>query len=206
MTDPPGDLNRLAAVRAGFAGRVRGLRQAARSADPAVRAAAIGGLHRSGHCTVEDLAEGAADADAAVRRRTGSVIAASAGSLDSTELAVLARRLVEDDDASVVETGCFAAGELDRAPAELVDALVRVASHHDDPLCRESAVAALGSIGDPSGWPGVESGCRDVATIRRRAVLALVAFDNPRAGSLLQELAADHDWQVRQAAEELLAR
>lgn len=89
--------------------------------------------------------------------------------------------------------------------ARVVAALVDQATGHDDHLCRESAVAALGSIGDPDGLPAVLAGCQDRATVRRRAVLALAAFDDPRATDALTLLVTDRDLQVRQAAEELLA-
>jgi hypothetical protein len=40
--------------------------------------------------------------------------------------------------------------------------------------------------------------------VRRRAVLALSAFDGPEVEAALERLAADRDRQVRQAAEDLL--
>ena len=47
--------------------------------------------------------------------------------------------------------------------------------------------------------------CGDKATVRRRAVLALTAFDGDEVDEMLTRMADDVDWQVRQAAEELLA-
>jgi HEAT repeat protein len=44
---------------------------------------------------------------------------------------------------------------------------------------------------------------RDKATVRRRAVLALAAFDGPEVDEALARAATDRDWQVRQAAEDL---
>ena len=44
-----------------------------------------------------------------------------------------------------------------------------------------------------------------LAAVRRRAVLALVAFDGDEVDAELERLTHDRDWQVRQAAEELLA-
>ena len=61
------------------------------------------------------------------------------------------------------------------------------------------------SIGDPDGLGPVLAACHDRATVRRRAVLALAAFDGPRVTAELQRLTGDRDLQVRQAAEELLA-
>ena len=53
--------------------------------------------------------------------------------------------LLSDPDASVVEVAAAALGERDRDSGP-VEELCRVAGGHDDPLCRESAVAALGAI------------------------------------------------------------
>ena len=83
--------------------------------------------------------------------------------------------------------------------------LCAIAVGHEDALCRESAVAALGSLGDERGRDAVLAGCRDKPTVRRRAVLALVAFEGDEVARMLEEMASDVDWQVRQAAEELLA-
>nr|MDQ3293800.1 HEAT repeat domain-containing protein [Actinomycetota bacterium] len=71
-------------------------------------------------------------------------------------------------------------------------------------LVREAAVAALGSLGDERGLEAVLAGCHDIATIRRRAVLALAAFDGPAVEAMLRDLSTDRDRQVRQAAEDLL--
>ena len=76
-----------------------------------------------------------------------------------------------------------------------------------DPLVRESAVAALGAIGDAAGSTP-SSPPRDKPAIRRRAVLALAPFldpdhAGPRVAAALRR-ADDRDWQVRQAAEDLV--
>jgi HEAT repeat protein len=44
----------------------------------------------------------------------------------------------------------------------------------------------------------------DKPTVRRRATVALAGFDDPAVEPALRRAAADRDWQVRQAAEELL--
>ena len=44
----------------------------------------------------------------------------------------------------------------------------------------------------------------DKPTVRRRATVALAGFDDPRVEPALRAAAGDRDWQVRQAAEELL--
>jgi HEAT repeat protein len=112
--------------------------------------------------------------------------------------------MLEDGDAGVVESACFALGELgSRAGAEATTALVGVVTTHDDPLCREAAVAALGAIGDPAGLAAILAATADKPAVRRRAVLALAPFDGPEVDVALQRAASDRDWQVRQAAEDL---
>ncbi|HEY6474659.1 MAG TPA: HEAT repeat domain-containing protein, partial [Acidimicrobiales bacterium] len=70
--------------------------------------------------------------------------------------------------------------------------------------CREAAVAALGAIGDLAGLTAVLAALDDKPTVRRRATVALAGFDDPRVEPALHRAAEDRDWQVRQAAAELL--
>ena len=70
---------------------------------------------------------------------------------------------------------------------------------------REAAVAALGAIGDPVGLPAVLAALAERATIRRRAVLALAAFEGPEVDAALRRALDDRDRQVRQAAEDLVS-
>jgi HEAT repeat protein len=86
-----------------------------------------------------------------------------------------------------------------------VPVLCDVARRHGDARCREAAVAALGAIGDPAGLPGVLGAFEDKPTVRRRATVALAGFDDPAVEPALRAATQDRDWQVRQAAEELLA-
>lgn len=83
--------------------------------------------------------------------------------------------------------------------------LCEVATGHDDSLCREAAVAALGALGHRDGLPAVLEACDDRANVRRRAVLALSAFEGRRVTAMLTRLTEDRDLQVSQAAEDLLA-
>jgi HEAT repeat protein len=85
-----------------------------------------------------------------------------------------------------------------------VAALATAATGHEDALVRESAVAALGAIGDPSGLPAILAGTTDKPAVRRRAVLALAPFSGPDVSEALARASADRDWQVREAAELLL--
>ena len=82
--------------------------------------------------------------------------------------------------------------------------LVDLALTATDPLLREAAVAALGAIGDERGLPAILAGCADKPNIRRRAVLALAPFSGAAVDAALAAALIDRDWQVRQAAEDLL--
>jgi HEAT repeat protein len=166
--------------------------------DPKVRAVALGALARAAPKRVAAKAWRAAagDADAAVRRRAAET-APTIGRLVPVAALVT---LLADDDAWVAEAAAFALGERDDAAA--VAPLEEAARRHPDPLVREAAVAALGALG--AGRDAVLDACRDKPAIRRRAVLALAAFDGPEIEAALRAALADKDWQVRQAAEDLL--
>jgi HEAT repeat protein len=113
-------------------------------------------------------------------------------------------RLLDDVDDAVAETAAWACGEQRPVAEGAVDALARVAGEHDDPLCREAAVAALGAIGDARGLPAILSAVGDKPAVRRRAIIALAPFDGPEVDAALRRALDDRDWQVRQAAEDLL--
>ena len=104
----------------------------------------------------------------------------------------------------MVEVAAFALGEREDGAAA-VAALSTCTTSHADSLCRESAVAALGSIGHPDGLGAVLAACEDRAPVRRRAVIALAAFDGPEVTAALTARLDDRDLQVRQSAEDLLA-
>ena len=113
--------------------------------------------------------------------------------------------VLDDPDPVVVEVAAWASGE--RVPPEpgAVARLIELATGHDDALCREAAVAALGAIGDDVALPAILAATHDKATVRRRAVIALAPFDGPDVDTALETARTDRDWQVRQAAEDLLA-
>ena len=111
----------------------------------------------------------------------------------------------------VVEVAAWACGERDDVDDEVFGRLVELATAASaDPLVRESSVAALGAIGDERGLDAILAATADKPAIRRRAVLALAPFldpGHPRAGEIdaaLHRALEDRDWQVRQAAEDLL--
>lgn len=183
------------AALAGHVGDEEGARSLLRDKSPAVRAAALGALVRMGGFTVELGEEAAADPSPVVRRALCELAPAIGRSISAQY-----GRLLRDEDASVVEAACFATGET--GDPSVVSALVDIAGAHPDPLCRESAVAALGSIGDPTGLPAILAATTDRPAVRRRAVIALAPFDGPEVEDALDRASGDRDWQVRQAAED----
>ena len=192
---------RRAVAVAGHRGDVTTVRGHLEDSDGAVRAAALGALRRAGDLQADDLRVGLTDPDPIVRCRVAELVAELQGGDVASEVALVP--LLHDDDPVVVEVAAWASGE--RAPAELgaVERLVVLATGADDALVRESAVAALGSLGDPVGLPAVLVATTDKATVRRRAVLALAPFEGPEVDAALTRALTDRDWQVRQAAEDL---
>jgi HEAT repeat protein len=183
-------------------------------ADPRVRAAALGALARLPDPPTDAWRRAATDADPALRRRAADVAPAFAGptaaedpgeSGDGRTVAEGLLILLEDSEAAVAEAAAWALGELgmEAVGPEAVGRLCEKAQGHGDPLVREAAVAALGALGDEGGLEAVLAACRDKPSIRRRAVLALAAFEGPEVDAALQAALADKDWQTRQAAEDL---
>jgi len=170
--------------------------------EPIVRAAALGALARAGSRRrfLEGWRLGSVDADPRVRRRAAE-LGPRAGHAGGAPTAALVA-LLEDPDVTVVEAAAWALGEIGARDA--VGSLTAVVTGHPDPLAREAAVAALGAVGDPAAADAVLTACGDVATVRRRAVLALAPFDGPAVDAALERALGDRDWQVRQAAEDLL--
>jgi HEAT repeat protein len=168
-----------------------------------VRATALGALVRIGVVTDDDRRAAATDSEVVVRRRAAYLL--GVGGPSEVRVALLGE-LLEDPDESVIEVACFAAGEVTEGESSaLLDRLIEIAGHAEDALCREAAVAALGSLGNPAGRAAVIAACGDRATVRRRAVLALAAFDGPDVDATLERLTGDRDLQVRHAAEDLVA-
>lgn len=170
--------------------------------DPRVRAAALGALVRTTVQAGTAWEQAATDHDATVRRRAAELAPAVPGV--TAEVVLM---LLRDADPLVAETAAWAAGEVPwRQPerAAVVAALADATTTHPDPLVREAAVAALGALGDPAGLPAVLAACNDRPAIRRRAVLALAPFAGPEVEAALARALDDPDWQVRQAAEDLL--
>lgn len=201
VPDRPAVARRREVALAGHRGDVAAARRALADPDPGVRAAALGALVRAGGLEPDDLRRALADPDPSVRRRACEEAARAPA---AARAGVALVPLLDDPDVRVVEAAAFALGELDPPEPGSVAVLAVVARGHEEPLVREAAVAALGSIGDPAGRDAVVAAAADVATVRRRAVVALAAFDGPEVEAALARLVADRDRQVRQAAEDLL--
>ncbi len=165
-------------------------------ADPTARQLALGALDRIGALTGDDLRHAFGDPDAMVRHRAALLAARH------REVSLL--DLLDDPDETVVEAAAWAAGEQETTDDVIVSTLIRLAASPDDPMVREAAIAALGAIGDERGLPAILAGCADKPAIRRRAVLALAPFAGPEVDAALAGALVDRDWQVRQAAEDLL--
>src|SRR5436190_9073526 len=170
--------------------------------DARVRAVALGARVRSGPRREAAVVwrSAAVDADATVRRRAAE-LAPALGAAAPTQPLLL---LLADDEPLVAEAAAFALGEHPRIGSRAITALGLAAATHGDPLVREAAVAALGARGEASTREIVLAACDDKPAVRRRAVLALAAFDGPEVEARLRLALTDRDWQVRQAAEDLL--
>jgi HEAT repeat protein len=193
---------RRAAALAGHTGDETSARAATADDDPGVRATGYGALARLGVATAADLATAASDADPVVRQRAAELIP---GSLPPAGAHELLGPLLGDREATVVEVAAWACGEVEAADPGIVGALVDLAGGHRDALVREAAVAALGAIGDVAGLPAILKGTTDKPAVRRRAVLALAPFEGQEVDAALERALTDRDWQVRQAAEDLLS-
>jgi HEAT repeat protein len=165
-----------------------------------VRHAALGAAARLGALDDDRVAAALGDPDRQVRRRAVELAGRSPRPSAAVRQAVLGA--LGDDD-TVAEAAAFALGELGDPAADVVDALASMALDHGDPLCREAAVAALGAL--EAGVTVILRALeRDRATVRRRAVIALAPFEGPQVEAALRGALQDRDWQVRQAAEDLL--
>jgi HEAT repeat protein len=184
------------AIVAGHRGDVAAAERAWNDPDAAVRIAALGALSRMDALDPAVLAAAFSDPSSAVRARAAE-LAASRPDVDP-------RALLHDPDDDVVEVAAWAFGERVDVDDDVLDRLLALASAALEPLVRESAVAALGAIGDARALPVILAACADKPAVRRRAVLALAPFEGPEVDAALQRALEDRDWQVRQAAQDLL--
>ncbi len=163
------------------------------------RVVALRGLARRGELDAVRWCALIADADPEVRREAREQAGRRAPGTPALREALV--RGLDDRDALAVDAAAYALGEVGDGSA--VVPLARVAHGHADPRCRESAVAALGAIGDPRGLAAVLGALNDRPPVRRRAVVALAAFEGPEVEAALERARTDRDWQVRAAAEQL---
>lgn len=187
---------RRSIVVAGHTGDEATVRAALDHESGAVRDAAYAAMARLGRLTLDLAVHAMKDHDARVRSR----IAELAVDLPSLDLAPL----LSDDDPMVVEMAAWTCGEREDVSDPVIDKLISLGTEHDEALVREAAIAALGAIGDQRGLRAILKACEDKPAVRRRAVLALAPFDGLEVKNALQKALTDRDWQVRQAAEDLL--
>jgi len=190
---------RRAVVLAGYSGDHAFVVDALSDPVAEIRAVALGALERLGRMDSEVIAPLLRDPDPLVRNRAARVCAAQNCYLPEL------LDLLDDADDTVVEVAAFALGESESVPDVVVERLCAVVLNHQDSLCREAATAALGSLGHPDGLRAILHACGDKATVRRRGVLALAAFEGDEVTAMLRHLTGDRDLQVRQSAEELLS-
>ena len=183
-------------VEAGHSGDAVAARTALAHDDPVTRELALGALARCDALDDDDLAAALADPDPGVRRRAVE-LAATRPHLDLL-------RSLDDPDPVVLEHAAWACGEQVDVDDAVLARLISLATGSDVALVREAAVAALGAIGDDRGVPAILAGCADQPAVRRRAVLALAPFEGPEVDDAIERALSDRDWQVRQAAEDLV--
>lgn len=194
--EPSAIRRRQHAALCGHLGDEAGARSLLHDPDGAVRATALAALGRMDSLTTDDLSRALLDPDHVVRRR--------ACALTVPFLQVDLVKHLDDGDPVVTEQAAWALGERgENAGRTAVIQLSRIATKHDDALCREAAVAALGAIGDSAGLSAILQATTDKPAIRRRAVIALAPFDGPEVDEALRRALSDRDWQVRQAAEDI---
>ena len=186
---------RRAAALAGHEGDEPAARALLGDPSPVVRSTALGALARLGAVQAAEVETALVDPEPTVRRRACEVAA--------TLVEVDLRPALADPDHSVVEAAAWALGERGQGASGAVDDLARVGRDHDDAMCREAAVAALGAIGDERGLPTILAATADRPAVRRRAVIALAPFSGPEVDAAVRRALSDRDWQVRQAAEDL---
>jgi HEAT repeat protein len=163
------------------------------------RVLALRGMVRQELVTEDEWLSVINDGDVDVRREALNLIA-HVDQIDGDVFEAMLRRL-HDEDALVVDGAIFALGE--HLYVGAVDQLCVIAVSHDDARCRESAIAALGAIGDDRARPAILAALNDKPPVRRRAIVALSNFEGPDIDAALERASADRDWQVRAAVNQL---
>ena len=162
------------------------------------RVLALRAARRRGTTNSEVWRRALLDADVEVRREA---LTLAAGTPLAAELLALVVDALNDEDALIVDAAVFALGE--HLHVGSVDPLIEVATAHEDARCRESAIAALGAIGDDRARAAILSALDDKPAVRRRAIVALANFEGPDIEAALERAREDRDWQVRAAVDQL---
>ena len=189
-------------LRAGFAlgeNYAEVLRTNLRSPVPRHRVLALRGSVRQNLATPDDWRSALSDADVHVRREALNQIAHVTFDDDAVFAALV--HCLDDDDALVVDGALFARGE--HLYVGAVEKMCVIATSHEDARCRESAIAALGAIGDDRARPAILAALNDKPPVRRRAIVALSNFEGPDIDEALARASEDRDWQVRAAVNQL---
>jgi HEAT repeat protein len=181
---------------AGHTGDAIAARGALADPDPVTRELGLGALLRLEMLTDADLDTALGDGAPSVRRRAAMIAGQRPG--------VSLRAVLADADLTVVEAAAWACGEQESVDDDVLETLIDLGVTSGDALVREACTAALGAIGDPRGLATILHGCTDKPAVRRRAVLALAPFDGDEVDAALQTALTDRDWQVRQAAEDIV--
>ncbi len=192
----PTALNRRKAILSRYSGDHKLAISLLKDKDPKVREAALSSLEKLGKLSEKTLSKFISDPSPEVRKRVVELLAKRPDKIPFN--------VFNDKDPLVIETACWAAGEKENPTEKLINKLCAIANGHTDQLCREAAVAALGATGSPLGLETILEALKDKPAIRRRAVIALAAFDDPKVEEALKKSLDDRDWQVRQIAEDLL--
>jgi HEAT repeat protein len=144
-------------------------------------------------------------AAAALAKMAGSdpaaaVRAAAAAALASTDDPTPLLALAPDEAPEVREAIAYALGEIGHRGA--VPWLSEAAGGDADDGVREGAVAALGAIGDDSCLPLlIELSSSAPPKVRRRAVVALSAFESAAALDAIKAARGDRNPMVKEVAE-----
>ena len=138
------------------------------------------------------------DPDPNVRRRAAE-LAPALGTAASPRILLA---LLADAEPLVAESAAFALGEHPSATPRVIAALGRAAGTTTPSYARPRSPRSARSE-TRARCPAVLAACDDKPAVRRRAVLALAAFESPQVEQRLKQALEDRDWQTRQAAEDL---
>ncbi len=213
-------------AEAGYTADIPLIERALDDPDPLLRAAALGSIHRLGKLNSSRFLAALADTDPQVRRRAAELASRLRLSKHDRHQVIDGLSSCLDQEDEIAEVAAFALGEIGSEPIgqsapdqgtpdqggvdqaslglgpEVIAKLEHQSRHHNNALCREQAVASLGAL--HSSPSIILDALNDKATVRRRAVIALAPFAGPEIEAALRHALDDRDWQVRQAAEDLL--